>query len=123
MLLFVVTNIRVAKQFIIAFKKVTFVTGKVLDEDNNKKKVRNIENENNEPPTKHRKLNKNTQLQMESWVLTTSEPSFNQESTKSVVHKIKTEKTESKTALKTENKNLQKKMISKPAHKKIHQVK
>ena len=60
---------------------------------------------------------------MTSWVLTTNEPSLNQESTESVVHKIKTEKTESKNAMKTENKTVQKKMGSKTAHKKIPQVK
>ena len=43
---------------------------------------------------------------MTSWVLTTNEPSLNQEYTKSVVHKIKTEKTESKNLLKTENKTV-----------------
>ena len=72
-----------------------------LDEDNNNKHVRNIENENNEPPSQRSKMKNSTQLQMTSWVLTTSEPSLNQEYRKSVVHKIKTGKIESKTELKT----------------------
>ena len=59
-----------------------------------------IDNENNESPNQRRKLKKNTQLQITSWVIPTSEPSLNQESTNSVVRKIKTEKTEIKTALK-----------------------
>ena len=50
-----------------------------LDEGNNKKHMRNIENENNEPPTKSRKLKNNTQPQIKSWVLTTRELSLNQE--------------------------------------------
>ena len=40
-----------------------------------------------------------------------------------MVHKIKTEKTESKNALKKENKTLQNKMGSKTVHKNIPQVK
>ena len=61
---------------------------------------------------------------MTSWVLTTSEPSLNQESTKSVVHNIKTEKTKSKTALKTENKLYRRRWrVSNTARKKSPQVK
>ena len=98
-------------------------TVSTLDEDKNNKNVRKIENENNERHTQIRKLKKNIQLQMKSWVLTTSEPSLNLSSTESVVHKINTEQTESKTALKTEHKTVQKKMRIKTAHKKTPQVK
>ena len=60
---------------------------------------------------------------MTSWVITTSEPLLNQVYTKSLVHKIKTEKTENKTALKMENKTVNNNMGSKTAHKKSPQVK
>ena len=94
-----------------------------MHEYNNDKHAIKIYIENNEPPTELRKLKNNTQIQMTSRVITTSEPLFNQESTNSVVHKIKTKMTGSKTALKTKNKTVQKKMGSKAAHKKSPQVK
>ena len=68
-------------------------------------------------------MKKNTQLQITLWFITISEPSSNQESTNSVVNKIRYENTESKTSLKTENKTVQNNMGSKTVHKNIPQVK
>ena len=68
-------------------------------------------------------MKKNTQLQITLWFITISEPSSNQESTNSVVNKIRYENTEIKTSLKTENKTVQNNMGSKTVHKKSPQVK